>query len=227
MTYPPQQPQQQPGPYGPQGPYGPPSPNLYGPPQGQAGPPYGPPGQPVAYGQPPPYGQPQSYEQPQPYGYVGPPGYGQPPKKRTGLIVGIVIAVVVLVGVGVGAYFAFFAKAGNGQNSANATPQQVVAGFAQSYTSLAHSLSTDDLAKVKSYLCAKDQAAVQAIYDHEKSSNGADKTFTMTASGTATTGTTGTFTLVIIDHGNQPQSHKGSMVRQNSQWLVCNTLATP
>ncbi|HEY3609504.1 MAG TPA: hypothetical protein VGL06_18525 [Pseudonocardiaceae bacterium] len=182
----------------------------------------------MAYGQPAPYEQPQPYAQPQPYGYVGPPGYGQPTrKKRTGLIVGIVIAVVVLIGGGIGAYFVFFANSGNGQNSANATPQQVVAGFAQSYTSLAHSLSTDDLAKVKSYLCAKDQAAVQAIYDHEKSANGADKTFTMTASGAATTGTTGTFTLVITDHGNQPVSHKGSMVRQNSQWLVCNTLATP
>jgi hypothetical protein len=182
----------------------------------------------VAYGQPPSYEPPPSYQQPQPYGYVGPPGYGQPPrKKRTGLIVGIVIAVVVLIGGGIGAYFVFFVKGGNGQNSANATPEQVVAGFAQSYTSLAHSLSADDLAKVKSYLCAKDQAAVQAIYDHEKNANGADKTFTMTASGAATTGTTGTFSLMITDHGNQPVSHKGRMVRQNSQWLVCNTLATP
>jgi hypothetical protein len=175
----------------------------------------------MPYGQPPPYG----YAEPPP-GYVGPPGYGPPQRKRrTGLVVGVVLAVVVLIGAGIGAYFVFFHQ--SGQNSANATPQQVVTGFAQSYTSLAHSLSTDDLAKVKSYLCATDQTAVQAIYDHEKSANGADKTFTMTASGAATSGTTGSFTLKITDHGNQPEPHKGGLVRQNSRWLVCNTLATP
>jgi Tfp pilus assembly protein PilE len=187
------------------------------------------PGQPpYGYGEPPGgyAGPPGSYGGQQ-GGYVGPPGYGPPPqpRKRTGLVVGVVIGVLVLVGAGIGAYFVFFAK--SGQNSANATPQQVVTGFAQSYTSLAHSLSTDDLTKVKSYLCATDQTAVQAIYDHEKSANGADKTFTMTASNAATTGTTGSFTLVITDHGNKPESHKGNLVRQNSQWLVCNTLSTP
>jgi hypothetical protein len=224
MTHPPQQP----GSYGPQGPYGPPNPNPYGPP------PQGPYGsqQPTPYGQPPPgqqppYGQPPYGQQPPPYGYVGPPGYGQPPKKRTGLVVGIVIAVVVAIGAGIGAYFVFFHNGGNGRNSANATPQQVATGFAQSYTSLAHTLSTDDLAKVKTYLCAKDQTAVQAIYDHEKAANGADQTFVMTASGAATTGNTGTFTVVIKDRSNQPVSHKGSLVRQNSQWLVCNTLSSP
>ena len=173
-----------------------------------------------------PYGQPPPYGYGEPPGYVGPPGYGPPQrKKRTGLVIGVVIGVIVLVGAGIGAYFVFFHQ--SGQNSANATPQQVVTGFAQSYTSLAHSLSTDDLTKVKSYLCATDQTAVQAVYDHEKSANGADRTFTMTASGATTTGTTGSFTLVITDHGNQPESHKGGLVRQNSRWLVCNTLATP
>jgi hypothetical protein len=167
------------------------------------------------------------YGQPPPYGYVGPPGYGPPPKKRTGLVVGVVIAVLVAIGAGVGAYLVFFHHGGNGQNSANATPQQVATGFAQSYTSLAHSRSTDDLAKVKTYLCAKDQTAVQAIYDHEKAVNGADQTFTMTASAAATTGTTGTFTVMIKDHSNQPVSHKGSLLRQNSRWLVCDTLSTP
>src|SRR6266702_7182328 len=191
MTYPPQQPQ----PHGPQGPYGPPNPNPYGPP------PQGPYGQqqPMPYGQQQSYGQQQLYGQPPPYGYVGPPGYGQPPKKRTGLVVGIVIAVVVAIGAGIGAYFVFFHNGGNGRNSANATPQQVITGFAQSYTSLAHTLSTDDLARVKTYLCAKDQTAVQAIYDHEKAANGADQTFVMTASGAATTGNAGTFTVVIKD----------------------------
>jgi hypothetical protein len=178
--------------------------------------PYGPPGQVDPYG---PFGQQM------PGGYVGPPGYGQSPKKRTGLVVGIVIAVVVLVGAGIGGYYLFFRKAG--ADNANATPQQVVSGFAQSYTSLAHTLSTDDLARVKTYLCAKDQDAVQAIFDHEKSTNGKDTSFSMRADSVTTTGDSGTFMLTISEAGTTSPPHKGTLVRQNAQWLVCNTLSTP
>ncbi|EMD24929.1 hypothetical protein [Amycolatopsis azurea] len=73
-----------PGPGGQPG-YGPPQPGApgYGPPQ---------PGQP-GYGQQPPYGQPPGY---------GPPGYGPPPKKKkTGLIVGLIVGGVVLLGLGI------------------------------------------------------------------------------------------------------------------------------
>ncbi|HEX4701346.1 MAG TPA: hypothetical protein VH352_04390 [Pseudonocardiaceae bacterium] len=199
MTYPPQPPGPGPGPYGP------------------------PPGQADPFGQQS-FAQ-QQYEQQMPGGYVGSPGYGQPPKKRTGLVVGIVIAVVVLVGAGVGGYFLFFHK--NTAGTANATPQQVVSGFAQSYTSLAHTLSIDDLAKVKTYLCAKDQDAVQAIFDHEKGTNGKDTSFSMRADRVTTTGDGGTFMLTISEAGNTSPPHKGTLVRQNAQWLVCNTLSTP
>ncbi|MFE3145098.1 hypothetical protein ACFXJ6_00235 [Streptomyces sp. NPDC059218] len=106
MSMPPQPPQ---GPYGPpqpqpQGPYGPPQPQgPYGPPQAQPPngsypqqPSYGPPQQQVppqgAWGQPGVPGQP---------GYPGQPGWpgAQPPKKkRTGLVVGITVAVLAVVG---------------------------------------------------------------------------------------------------------------------------------
>ncbi|TWH19231.1 hypothetical protein [Prauserella rugosa] len=104
MTYPPQPPGPgQPDPYGQYGqqPYG-----------GQ---------QPGQYGQPDPYGQQQQYGQPygqQPYGqpgqygqqygmYPGGPG-GEPPKKKTGLIIGIVAGIVV-VAAGVFAILAWVA----------------------------------------------------------------------------------------------------------------------
>ncbi|MFF1346194.1 hypothetical protein ACFVZJ_09355 [Streptomyces sp. NPDC058322] len=104
MSMPPQPPQ---GPYGPpqpQGPYGPPQPQgPYGPPQSQPQhgpypqqPSYGPPQQQVppqgAWGQPGVPGQP---------GFPGQPGWpgAQPPKKkRTGLVVGITVAVLAVVG---------------------------------------------------------------------------------------------------------------------------------
>jgi hypothetical protein len=101
----------------------------------------------------------------------------------------------------------------------------VVTGFTNSYTSLAHSMSATDLSKVKGFLCTKDQQAVQAIYDHEKSSGGADSGFSMKASGVATKGDAGSFNLILTDNGSASQSHKGSLVRQNSQWLVCDTLS--
>lgn len=102
MTYPPQQPD----PYGRQ-------PRSGGFPAQQPGP-YG---QPGAYGQPGGYGRPDPYGQ-QPGGYGQQPGYpggdypggppggmggpgfpgGEPPKKRTGLIAGIVAAVLLIAG---------------------------------------------------------------------------------------------------------------------------------
>ncbi|MER5360689.1 hypothetical protein [Streptomyces sp. NPDC002785] len=90
MTMPPQPPQ---GPYGPpqpaQGPYGPPQP-----PQPQ--PQYNP------YAGQNPYGHPQQQLPPQgPWGQPGAPGLpgAQPPKKkRTGLVIGITVAVLAVVG---------------------------------------------------------------------------------------------------------------------------------
>ncbi|GAA1227773.1 hypothetical protein GCM10009676_07620 [Prauserella halophila] len=119
MTYPPQPPGPgQPDPYGQQ-------PGQYGQQPGypqQPGPqPYGQPPQPGPYGQQDPYGQ-QPYGQnpygqgqfgqgqfgQQPYGgYPGGPG-GEPPKKKTGLVVGIVAAAVVLLA-GVFAFTAWVA----------------------------------------------------------------------------------------------------------------------
>ncbi|MBE1581659.1 hypothetical protein ACFORH_22145 [Amycolatopsis roodepoortensis] len=79
---------------------------MHQPPQGYGqGPGYGPPpGQ--GYGQQPGYGPPQPPYGPPP-GY-GTPGYGQPPKKKkTGLIVGLIVGGVVLLGLGIpGAIFA-------------------------------------------------------------------------------------------------------------------------
>jgi hypothetical protein len=145
-----------------------------------------------------------------------------PPKRRTGLIVGIVIAVVVAVGAGTGAYLLFFHKSGTEALS----PDDVVSGFAQSYTALAHSMSAGDLTKAKVYLCAKDQTALQGIYDREKRGGGADASFSLAKSGAVTTnGTTGTFTLVVKDRGSAPETQKGSLVKQDDKWLVCNTLS--
>ncbi|HVV23241.1 MAG TPA: hypothetical protein VHF06_27660 [Pseudonocardiaceae bacterium] len=236
----------QPDPYGHQGPYGPAHQGGYGQPApGQPAPggpgpgqpypgqpypgqqPYGQPGQYPQYGLPPgQFGQPDPYGQPPPGtpGYL-PPGYvpmdaqggGPPRRSRTGLIIGLVVALVV-VGAGIGAYFLFFTK--SDQQEAD----DVVTGFAQSYTSLAHSMSTGDLAKVKTYLCTKDQQAVQSIYDDEKQNGGADTSFSMTTSNTMVTGGTGTFNVVIKDKDGSPQTHKGKLVKQNDKWLVCDTL---
>ncbi|HEX3733317.1 MAG TPA: hypothetical protein VHU91_10400 [Mycobacteriales bacterium] len=113
MTHPPQQP----GPYGQQPQSGPPYGQSYGAPYGQQPPGgYGQqrsgPGQPQSgapYGQPPQSGPPYGQQPGQPYSGAPygqqPPGYppyqqppGQHKKKRTGLIIGIVIAVVVVLG---------------------------------------------------------------------------------------------------------------------------------
>lgn len=113
MTYPPQQP----GPYGPGSPGQPPSggfpgqqPPGYGPPPGRQtpqGPPpgqYGPPQGPGQYGPAPgqahygpgPHGTAQ-FGQPDPWGQSGGFDGREPPKKKTGLIIGIVAAVVLLL----------------------------------------------------------------------------------------------------------------------------------
>jgi hypothetical protein len=178
------------------------------------------PGQPGQFGQQP-FDGPQPFESAQP-GYL-PPGFRpvdaeSPKPKRKGLIISLVI-VLVAIGVGIGAYFVFFHK------SDQQTADEVVTGFAQAYTSLAHSMSTSDLAKVKTYLCAKDQQAVQAIYNNEKQSGGADSTFSLTTSGTRTSGTVGSFSLTIRDKNSPPQSHEGGLVKQGDQWLVCDTLS--
>ncbi len=129
------------------------------------------------------------------------------------------LVVVLAIGAGIGGYFVFFHK------SDQQTADQVVSGFATAYTSLAHSMSPGDLAKVKTYLCTKDQQAVQTIYDNEKQAGGADATFSLTASGTKTNGNVGTFSLVITDKTAQPQKHSGNLVKQGDAWLVCDTLS--
>ncbi|WP_377271448.1 hypothetical protein [Peterkaempfera sp. SMS 1(5)a] len=114
----------------PQQPYGAPQP-PYGAPQPPA-PPYGQPPQPYGTPQPPPpaYGQPNPYGQPQPpqqQGYPPQPGYPQQPqqqfggpgypppaspgqpgrsgKRRTGLVIGIVVAVLAVGGGGAALLF--------------------------------------------------------------------------------------------------------------------------
>jgi cytoskeletal protein RodZ len=62
---------------------------------------------------PPPFPAPAGYGGPgfPPNGYGAPAGFGpQPPKKRTGAIVGSIVAVLVLAGLGVGAFFLFSTK---------------------------------------------------------------------------------------------------------------------
>jgi hypothetical protein len=213
---------QQPGQYG--------QPDQFGQ-QGQFGQPGsfgqpGQPGQPGQFGQPGPFGaQPGGFGEQQP-GYL-PPGYRSadelpPPRRKSGRIVALVIAVVVAVGVGTGAYLLFFHKSGTEALS----PDDVVTGFAQSYTSLAHSMSAGDLTKAKVYLCAKDQTALQGIYDREKQGGGADSSFSLAKSGAVTTnGSTGSFTLVVKDKGAAPETQKGSLVKQGDKWLVCDTLS--
>lgn len=225
MTQPPQQPGWSPDPYGQPQPYGQPpqgTPGYGQPPYGQPVPPpqqqpfpeQGFPGQQGQFGQQPGYGAPPGYPPP---GFR-PVGEEQPKRRRTGLIVTLVI-VLVAVGAGIGGYFVFFHK------SDQEVATEAVSGFAQAYTSLAHSMSASDLAKVKTYLCAKDQQAVQSIYESEKQNGGADATFSLTTTGTTTTGNTGTFSLTIKDKDSPPQSHKGNLVKQGDQWLVCNTLS--
>ncbi|HEX5404664.1 MAG TPA: hypothetical protein VFX16_20435 [Pseudonocardiaceae bacterium] len=215
MTQPPQQPFGAPDPYGRPGPY---QQSQYAQPEYQQ----------PQYPQRDP-GFPAAAQYPEQPGQFGTPGYLPPeyrqadqlpmPTRHNGRVVGFVIAIVVAIGLGTGAYFVFF------RGAAQASPDQVVSGFAHSYTTLAHTMSANDLAKVKTYLCPKDQTAVQSIYDREKATGGADSSFSLSASGTKTNGNLGSFNLVIQDKGAQPQTDKGSLVKQNDQWLVCDTLS--
>lgn len=92
------------------GPYAPPAPTNYG------TPPY------ASFGAPPqPYSAPQSgayLMQPQPGEYGMPPP--QPKKSRTGLIIGIVVAVVLLIGIGV--VVAVFATSSHKNTANTGTP---------------------------------------------------------------------------------------------------------
>jgi hypothetical protein len=142
------------------------------------------------------------------------------------LVVGIVLGVVVLIGAGIGAYYVFFHKGGQ-QAIANASPQQVVIGFARAYTSLAHTLSPGDLAKVNGYLCAADQQAMQVIYDHQRSGNSADSSFSIRTSGLTVDGERGTFRFVTVEAGTASSPRVGTLVRQNQSWLVCDTVVAP
>jgi hypothetical protein len=156
-----------------------------------------------------------------------PPGYRVadevvPRQRRTGLIVGLAVAVVAAVGAGTAAYLLFFHK----PNAEALSPDQVVSGFAHSYTALAHSMSPADLTRAKVYLCDKDQVALQGIYDHERATGGADSSFSLTTSGpVSTNGNTGTFTLMITDKGAESQHQQGTLAKQNGRWLVCGTLS--
>jgi hypothetical protein len=136
-------------------------------------------------------------------------------------VIGVVVAVVVLIGAGVGGYVVFFHK------SDAQVADEVVTGFAQAYTSLAHTMSAADLAKVKGYLCTRDQQAVQSIYDNEKNTGGTDSSFSLTTSNTTTNGAAGTFSLTIRDRDAKPTTNKGNLVKQNGTWLVCDTLQGP
>lgn len=138
--------------------------------------------------------------------------------RRRGRLIGVAIAAVAAIGVGTGAYFVFW-------HQGAVPPDQVASGFAQSYTSLAHSMSAADLAKVKTYLCTSDQQAVDAIYQRAKTGHGTDASFTMTASNTRTNGDAGSFTLTIVDQGAAPVNGTGNLVRQQNQWLVCHTMS--
>ncbi|UWE08434.1 hypothetical protein [Actinacidiphila bryophytorum] len=149
--------QQPPNPYGQQPPqqpgYGQPQPG-YGYPQqpGQpAQPPYGQPPQQPAYGQPQPgYGYPQQPGQPV-YGQVPQQpgyGYGQPPVpqggsgKRTGIIIG---AVVALVAVGAGVFFVVNKGGGSDDKKYKLiTPQTVATDYKKTDNSTANDLGFDD-----------------------------------------------------------------------------------
>jgi hypothetical protein len=194
----------------PQNPYGQPQQpqNPYGQPQQQPQPGYGYPQQPAppAYGQPqqpapPAYGQPQQPQQPgygypqqqpqQPYGYgQQQPQYGYPQQpagpqgggngKRTGIIVG---AVVALVAIGAGV---FFATKGSDDDSAGGlkndgkkykliTPQTVATDYKKSSDadSIADSdgFNDDDIAKLKA-LGVSNPTQVTAGYQKGTFTNG-------------------------------------------------------
>jgi hypothetical protein len=139
---------------------GAPGPGMPGP--GTPGQP-GQPGQPGLYGQPEQFVLPGQYGQPAAYGQQ-PGGFGDfspPPKKRTGLIVGIVIAVVVLAGVGTGLYFLLGGKsdnaAGGGSGASDQTTPQGTANL------LVGRLNAKDVPGVQSLTCTDYRDQVQGM----------------------------------------------------------------
>jgi hypothetical protein len=152
-----------------QGGYGQPQPPQQPPPPPQGG--YGQPQQPPpGYGYPQqapppgqaPYGQQPGYGQQQPYGQVPQqPGYGYPPQppqggggKRTGIIIGVVVALVV---VGVGVFFVAHKSNSGGSSLANdgkkyklTTPATVADTYQKSDdSSSGDGFDSSDLAQMK------------------------------------------------------------------------------
>jgi hypothetical protein len=68
---------------------------------------------------------------------------------------------------------------------------------------------------------------MQVIYDHQKSTNSTDKSFSMRTSGLTIAGAKGTFQIVVIEQGSKSEPRQGSLVRQNQRWLVCDTVSPP
>ncbi|MFB9314236.1 DUF4878 domain-containing protein [Nocardioides plantarum] len=99
--------------------YGQPYGQSYGQQPGQppSQPPYGAPGQPAYGAGQQPYGQQPQYAQP--YGQA--PYGGTPPKKKTGLIIGIVVGVLVLIGGGVLAAVLLSGDGGDGKGDKEAS----------------------------------------------------------------------------------------------------------
>ncbi|SDM20280.1 Rv0361 family membrane protein [Allokutzneria albata] len=250
MTYPPQQPYGgQPDPYnqGGQGqqPYGQQPPNTggfnqpqdpYGQQAQQPGgyPGYqgqpGQPGQPGPYGYPPqgqpgpggpqgPYGPPPGYE-----GYGTPPGS---PKKRTGLIIGIIVAVVVLVGGGIGAYFLF----------SGSSPDAIAQRAAQLMTeSFGKNVTEYPIEQFREGLCAKDMEVLQSSLEKEQKRQ---QTNTRTTTPRSTTASTARFVVkevkvegesgkAVIERTlsregseDKKQDYTYDLLTENGDWKIC------
>ena len=251
MTYPPQQPYGgQPDPYNqggqgqqpygqqpppntggfnqPQDPYGqqPQQPGGYPGYQGQPGQPgqtgpygYPPQGQPGPGGPQGPYGPPPGYD-----GYGTPPGG---PKKRTGLIIGIIVAVVVLIGGGIGAYFLFSGS------SPDSIAQRAAQLMSESY---GKDVTEYPIDQFREGLCVKDIEALQKRVDSEKKRKETNTRTTTPRSSTATTakfvvkevkaeGETGkvTFERTLSRTGSEDkkQDFTYDLVTEDGDWKIC------
>ncbi|MFE3446208.1 hypothetical protein ACFXNW_24540 [Nocardia sp. NPDC059180] len=217
MTYPPAgQP-----PHGQQPPYG------QQPPQGQQ--PYGqqPYGQqPPPYGQQPQYGQ-QPGQYPPPGGFQQPGGYPpqQPPKKKTGLIIGLVVlALVVIGGITTGVVLTM-----QGKTPLASDEKQIENAIREFYDTL----ENDGILAAAELSCSADRAEIDKAPQSEKDmmdkasfSIDIDKVENVVITGDkAKAHVTGTFKITIpgMDDDTDTDSESDeTLAKEDGTWKICS-----
>lgn len=170
-------------------------------------------------GQPDPFGQQGGFGQPGQFGggpgYPGGPGdypQGAPKKKKTGLIIAIVLIAVLVVGGGIGAFFLF------SKDDATARAEE----WASTYEEAGKANFTGPgFQKLKTLVCSDLVQLYDGIAEQVKRTNApAPSSLDITVTGVQTEGEKGTFTFKAVING-KAQNAQQELVKQGEEWKVC------